>query len=113
MGAAHVAKDNRLPSRSVAVSVSRPSRPEVTGMALALEDCPGGEDLDVLTGSPSSMRLLKNVQRQDFPLQLHRHTARQLLLDATKPINKRAESGGLGARRALHKGSCAQRRAAE
>jgi hypothetical protein len=40
MRAAYVAKDNRLPSRSVAV-FDQPSsiRPELTGILLALEDC--------------------------------------------------------------------------
>jgi len=94
MGAAYVAKDNRLPSRSVAVFGPPSSiRPELTGIALALEDCPGEEDLNIITDSLSSMRLLKSMQRQDFPLQLYRHTVRQLLLHVTKLINKRAESG--------------------
>ncbi len=67
MGAAYVAKDNRLPSRSAAV-LGQPSsiRPELTGIALALEDCPGKEDLNIITDSLSSMRLLKNMQRQVF-----------------------------------------------
>jgi hypothetical protein len=90
MGAAYVAKDNRLPPRSVAV-FGQPS--SIRGIALALEDCPGEEDLNTITDSLSSMRLLKNMQRQDFPLQLYRHTVRQLLLHVTKLINKRAESG--------------------
>ncbi len=95
MGAAYVTKDNRLPSRAGSVAVfGQPSsiRAELTGIALALEDCPGEEDLNIITDGLSSMRLLKNMQRQDFPLQLRRHTARQLLLHATKLINKRAES---------------------
>ena len=59
MGAAMVAKDGRLPARSVAV-FGQPSslRPELTGIAIALEDCPGEEDLNILTDSLSSMRLL-------------------------------------------------------
>ncbi len=94
MGAAYVAKDNRLPSSSLAVfGQSSSIRPELTGIALALEDCPGEKDLNIITDSLSSMRLLKNMQRQDFPLQLYRHTVRQILLHATKLINKRAESG--------------------
>jgi hypothetical protein len=100
MGAAYVTKDNRLPPRSVAV-FGQPSsiRPELTGIALAVEDCPGrarpgGEDLNVLTDSLSSMRLLKSMQRKDFPLQLYLYTVRQLLLHAVvRLINKRAESG--------------------
>jgi len=94
MGAAYVTKDNRLPPRSVAV-FGQPSsiRPELTGIALVLEDCPGEEDLNILTDSLSSMRLLKSMQRKDFPLQLYRHPVRQLLLHVVRLINKRAESG--------------------
>jgi hypothetical protein len=96
MGAAYVVKDNRLPSGSVAV-FGQPSsiRPELTGIALAREDCPGKEDLNIITDSLSSMRLLQNMQRHDFPLQLYRHTVRQLLLHwhVTKLINKRADLG--------------------
>ena len=51
------------------------------------------EDLNILTDSLSSMRLLQSMQRKDFPLQLYRHTVRQLLLHVVKLINKRAESG--------------------
>jgi hypothetical protein len=66
MGAVMVAKDYRLPARSVAV-FGQPSslRPELSGIALALEDCPGQEDLSVLTDSLSAMRLLKSMQRED------------------------------------------------
>jgi hypothetical protein len=89
MGAAYVAKDSRLPSYSVVI-FGQPSsiRPELTGITLALEDCPGKEDHNIITDSLSSMRLLKNMQRQDFPLQLHRHTVRQLLLHVAKLMNK-------------------------
>ncbi len=92
MGAAYVAKGNHLPPRSVAV-FGQPSsiRPELTGIALALEDCPGEEDLNIITDSLSSIRLLKNMQRQYFSLQLYRHTVRQLLLHITKLIKKRAK----------------------
>jgi hypothetical protein len=52
MGAAYVVKDNRLPSRSVAVFGQPWSiRPELTGIALALEDCPGEEDLNIIRQS--------------------------------------------------------------
>ncbi len=61
------------------------------GIALALQDCPDGEDINILKDSLSSMWLLKNMQRQDFPLQLYRRTVRQLLLRVTKLINKCAE----------------------
>ncbi len=66
MGAALVAKGGRLPVRSVTV-FGQPSsiRPELTGITLALEDCPGEEDLNVLTDSLSSMQLLMSMQRGD------------------------------------------------
>ena len=94
MGAAMVAKDGRLPARSATV-FGQPSsiRPELTGIALALEDCPGEEDLNVLTDSLSSMQLLKSMQRGDFPLSLYRHPARQLLVHVVKLLNRRAETG--------------------
>jgi hypothetical protein len=37
----------------------------MSGIARALEDCPGEEDLNILTDSLSSMRLLKSMQRGD------------------------------------------------
>ena len=82
MGAAFVAKDNRLQARSIAVYGPPSSiRQELTGMALALVDCPRETDLNILTDSLSAMQLLKSMQRKrDFPLWLYRHTARQLLL---------------------------------
>jgi hypothetical protein len=78
MGTALVAKDGRLPARSVAI-FRQPSslRLELTGIALALEDCPGEEDLNILTDSLSSMYLLKSMQRGDFPLSLHRYPAQR------------------------------------
>ncbi len=58
IGAVLVAKGGRLPARSVSV-FGQPSliRPELTGIALSLEECPGEEDLNVLTDSLSSMQL--------------------------------------------------------
>ncbi len=78
-----------------AVTVVDPTRTDGNRrvIAIALEDCPGEEDLNILTDSLSSMRLLKDMQRQDFPLQHYSHTVRQLLL-VTKLISRRAESGG-------------------
>jgi hypothetical protein len=58
MGAALVAKGGRLPACSVTVFGQQSSiRPELTGIALVLEDCLGEEDLNVLTDSFSSMQL--------------------------------------------------------
>ena len=96
MGAAFVAKDNRLQARSVAVYGPPSSiRPELTGMALALEDCPRETDLNILTDSLSAMQLLKSMQRRDFPLWLYRHTARQLLLQVVQLLNDRAAKGAV------------------
>ena len=94
MGAALVAKGGRLPARSVSV-FGQPSsiRPELTGIALSLEECPGEEDLNVLTDSLSSMQLLMSMQRGDFPLSLYRHPARQLLVHVVKLLNRRVEAG--------------------
>jgi ribonuclease HI len=94
MGAAVVAKDGRMQARSAAV-FGQPSsiRPELTGIALALEGCPAEEDLSILTDSLSSMRLLRSMQRSDLPLSLYRHSVRQLLLHVVTLINKRAEAG--------------------
>ncbi len=60
-----------------------------------MEDCPGEEDLSVLTNSDSlsAMRLLRSMQRGDFPLPLHLHPVRQLLVHVVKLINRLAETG--------------------
>jgi hypothetical protein len=102
MGAAVVAKDGRMQVRSVAVFGQPPSiRPELTGIALALEGCPAEEDLNILTDSLSSMRdgdsmmmrLLMGMHRRDLPLSLYHQSVRQLLLHVVILINKRAEAG--------------------
>jgi len=96
MGAAFVAKDSRLTERSVAV-LGPPSsiRPELTGIALALEACPQEEELTILTDCLSAMRLLKSTQRRDFPLWLHRHPVRHLLKHVVNLVNARAASGSV------------------
>lgn len=94
MGAAFVALGDRVPARSVAVFGTEASiRPELTGLALALEECSYQEDLTVLTDSKSSMDLLQSMQRVDFPLWLYRHPARQLLVQVASLINGRAAAG--------------------
>jgi hypothetical protein len=50
------------------------------------------EDLTILADSLSSMCLLKSMQRRDFPLWLHRHPERQLLIFVAGLINGRAAS---------------------
>jgi hypothetical protein len=92
MEAALVAKDSDgcLPARSVSVFCQPSSiRPERTGNALALEDCPDEKDLNTL--SLSSIQLLRSMQRGDFPLSLHRHPARQLLLHVVKLLHRHGE----------------------
>jgi hypothetical protein len=97
MGAALVAKDDCLPVRNVAVFGQPLSlRPELTGVAMALEDCPSEEELTILTYSLSSMRLLKSMQRGDFLLSLHWYPARQLLVHVFMLIKRRADSAEAG-----------------
>ncbi len=50
MGAAYVSIGGRLPPQSVSV-FGQPSsvRPELTGIAMVLKDCPDEEDLNILT----------------------------------------------------------------
>jgi hypothetical protein len=57
------------------------------------EGCPAEEDLNILTDSLSSMRLLMGMQRRDLLLSLYRHSMRQLHLHVVKLINKPAEAG--------------------
>jgi hypothetical protein len=74
MGAALVAKDCRsLPASSVAI-FGQPSslQPEISGIAMELEDCPGEEDLSILTESLSSTRLL--IINGSEPMQTTRFT---------------------------------------
>ena len=67
MGAAFVALGNRVAARSVAVFGSEMSvRPELSGIALALEYSLSQEDLARLTDSKASMDLLRSMQREDF-----------------------------------------------
>ena len=77
MGAAFVSMGGRVPARSVAV-VGAPSstRPELTGIALALEESLPGEDLTILTDSLVVMTNLFSLRRADFPLLLHMNPCR-------------------------------------
>ena len=49
-------------------------------MALVVEDCPGEEDLSILTDSLSTIKLLSSMQRKDFPVELHLQPVRQLVM---------------------------------
>ena len=69
-----VAKDGKIPSLSVAVYGPPSSiRPELTGISLAVKECPVEENLNILTDSLSALQLLRGMQLKDFPLGLHRH----------------------------------------
>jgi hypothetical protein len=81
---------------SVAV-IEPPSsiRPELTGIALALEACPNEENLTIPTDCLSAMRLLQSTQRRDFPPWLHRHPVRHLLKHVVNLLNARSASGSV------------------
>jgi ribonuclease HI len=94
MGAAFVSMRNRLPSRSVTVLGSASStRPELTGIALALEASPSDEDLTILTDSLVSMTTLFSLRRADFPLSLHGNACRTLLTHVVTLLNRRHAAG--------------------
>ena len=101
MGAAMVAKDNKIQSQSVAF-YGPPSliRPEMAGISLAVEKCPVEEDLKILTDRLSAIYLLRDIQRRYFPLLLQRHTVRHLLVQVFRRINQRSAA----VRRALSLG---------
>ena len=91
-----MAKDGKIQSRSVAVYGPPSSiRPELAGISLAVEECPVEENLNILTDSLSALQLLRGMQRKDFPLGLHRHTARHLLVQVVRRINQRAAAGSV------------------
>ena len=95
MGAAFVAKGNKLQARSVAVFGQPASiRSELAGIALPLEDCPLEEELNILTDSQGSIDLLQSLQRTDFPLWLRGHPVRHLLTYVVRLINSRVIAGG-------------------
>ena len=49
----------------------------------------------MLTDSLSALQLLRGMQRKDFPLGLHRHTARHLHVQVVRRINQRAAAGSV------------------
>jgi ribonuclease HI len=96
MGAAFVSMGNRLPGRSVTVLGSASStRPELTGIALALEASPPDEDLTILTDSLVAMTTLFSLRRADFPLSLYRNACRQLITHVVQLLNRRHAAGGV------------------
>lgn len=94
MGAAFVSMGGRIPARSVAVFGSASStRPELTAIALALEESPPDEDLTILTDSLVAMTTLFSLRRADFPLSLHQNACRQLLTHVVNLLNQRHAAG--------------------
>ncbi len=73
-----------IPARSVAVvGLASSTRPELTGIELALEKSLPGEDLSILMDLLVAMSTLFSLRRADFPLSLHRNACRQLLRSHT------------------------------
>ena len=94
MGAAFVSMGDRLPARSVAVvGIASSTRPELTGIALALEASLPDEDLTILTDSLVAMTSLFSLRRVDFPLSLHRNPCRQLITHVVTLLNQRHTAG--------------------
>ena len=94
MGAAFVSMGDRIPARSVAVFGSACStRPELTAIALALEESLPREDLTILTDSLVAMTALFSLRRADFPLSLHHNACRQLLTHIVNLLNQRCVAG--------------------
>ena len=69
------------------------TRPELTGIALALEASPFDEDLTILTDSLVAMTTLFSLRRADFPLSLHGNACRQLITHVVTLLNQRHAAG--------------------
>jgi hypothetical protein len=67
--------------------------PELSGLAIAAERSPTDEDLTILSDSKSSLQMLRGMQRQDFPVFLHRMAERRILERVVRALNHRAEAG--------------------
>ena len=67
--------------------------PELAGLAEATETAPTDEPLTILTDSQASLLLLRGMQREDFPVFLHRRAEKCLLERVVHAINRRAEVG--------------------
>jgi hypothetical protein len=67
--------------------------PELTGIAVAAERSPTDEDLTILTDSKSSLQMLRGMQRQDFPVFLHRRAEPRILERVVRALNNCAEAG--------------------
>ena len=81
---------------SFSVEVHGPPKsivPELSGLAEAADRAPMGEDLTILTDSKSALLMLKGMQRQDFPVFLHRRSERRLLERTVRALNRRASAG--------------------
>ncbi len=86
----------RIPARSVAVlGPASSTRSELTGISLALENCPITENLTILTDSLDSLTSLFNLRRADFPQTLFSHPSRHLLVHLVSLLNNRHAAGAL------------------
>lgn len=96
MGAAFIPLTADMAPRGSTVFGSAMSiRPELTAILMAVEACPCSQHLNILTDSLSSIRLLQNLQRTDFPLWLHGHPMRQIARQLVHLVNQRAEQGSM------------------
>ncbi len=94
MGAAFVSMGNRLAGQSVTVLGSASStRPDLTGIALALEASPPDEVLTILTDSLVAMTTLSSLRRADFPLSLYRNACLQLITHKVQLLSRRHAAG--------------------
>ena len=93
MGAAYVALDDRLPPRSFVV-LGPPSsmRGELSGIAAAVADAPGDEELTILTDSLTAIQKLAGMQRQDFQEWQNDLPEKALLESLVQQINERARA---------------------
>ena len=85
-----------IPASSVAVfGPASSTRPELTGISLALENSPITENLTILTDLLDSLTSLFHLRRADFPQSLFRHLSRHLLVHIASLINDRHAAGAL------------------
>jgi hypothetical protein len=69
------------------------TRPDLTGIALVLEESLPDEDLTILTDSLVAMTNIFSLRRADFPLSLHTNPYRQLITHVVMLLNRRHAAG--------------------
>ncbi len=84
----------RIPARSVAVFGSASStRPELSAIALALDQCLSTENLTIRSDSLDALTILFSLRRGDFSLSLHRHSMLQLIMHVVRLLNQQHAVG--------------------